>query len=60
MAPEMVLGDENNEVGRFAMKPVDVYALGMVYVALVTEKEPYPNRQSAMSIPLQVGRGKLY
>jgi len=60
MAPEMVLEDKSHEVGNFPMEPVDVYALGMVYVALITGEEPYPDRQNTMSIPLQVGQGKLY
>jgi serine/threonine protein kinase len=60
MAPEMVLGVEGYEIGQFPMEPVDVYALGMTYVALITEEEPYPKMQNVMSIPSQVGGGKLY
>ncbi|GAF83209.1 unnamed protein product, partial [marine sediment metagenome] len=60
MAPEMVLGVVGYGVGKFPMKPVDIYALGMTFVALVTGEEPYPETQNVMSIPSKVGSGELY
>jgi len=59
MAPEMLLGDERYPMGHMPMEPVDIYALGMTYVALITEAEPYPNVRSHMHIPSQVAKGKL-
>jgi len=59
MAPEMVLGDARYGIGKFPMEKVDVYALGMTYVALITEKEPYPKEKSAMDIPARVFNKKL-
>ena len=59
MAPEIMLGIDGYEMGHFPMEPVDVYALGMTFVALITEQEPYPDKRNDMSIPSLVGTGKL-
>lgn len=55
MAPEMVLGD-----GRYSEKATDVYAIGMTFVAMVNEEEPYPELRNAMHIPAKVGKGEYW
>jgi len=55
MAPEMVLGD-----GRYSEKATDVYAIGMTFVALVNQEEPYSKITNAMSIPAAVGNRQYW
>jgi len=55
MAPEMTMG-----AGKHSIEKTDIYALGMVYVALANKAEPYSDQHSAMNMPAQVGRGELW
>ena len=59
MAPEMTLGDERYGIGKFPIDKVDIYALGMTYVALIIEQEPYSKEKNSMNIPARVGQKKL-
>jgi serine/threonine protein kinase len=60
MAPEIMLGIEGYKTGHFLMKPTDIYALGMVCVALANNQEPYADRRNTIDVPVQVGTGKIW
>jgi len=55
MAPEMMLGD-----GHYSEKACDVYAIGMTFVALINQEEPYPKMRGGMFLPGAVGRGERW
>lgn len=55
MAPEMVLEDRH-----YSEKLADVYAIGMTFVSLVIEAEPYSDKKNSLNIPANVGAGKFW
>lgn len=55
MAPELVTG-----TGFHSLGPVDVFAVGMIFVEVVNEIPLYKNKDRGIHVPAKVGSGKLW
>jgi len=56
MAPEMTTSED----GLYSEKATDIYAIGMTFVVLVNEEEPYADKKNGIHIPTCVSRGTIW